>query len=343
MRIDDRITTDPCVLCDTVDRHVVEVVGRGSEPLTTVICDGCGLLSHHPLPEQSDLETFYEGRYRSAYKGVWRPKAKHSLRAQRSAALRAARLAPILRPGAMILDVGASSGEFVYMMQQLGFRASGIEPNQGYREYGIATYGIEVAARPLKTASFGRGVFDMITLNHVFEHLAEPEAVLEVLRHWLAPDGLLFIEVPNTEGVSKRRATLFHYAHVWNFTPLTLAGLLARGGFEPVEGEDLASTSLVLRPVAPRRFAVSDDTRCHSAQIRKQLAQDQSNAAYLRSGSPFRRRWSRLKRNVNEIATTMAHRSVRTMADSVLIATEIRSGPGARTAVNPARVPDRSD
>lgn len=348
MRIGDALTTAPCILCHETGRHVVATTGRGMTPLVTVICDGCGLVSHDPLPTADALEQFYGERYRMAYKGRWAPKPKHSLRAQRSAVLRAARLAPLIAPGARVLDIGASSGEFVYMMGQLGYSAIGIEPNAGYRTFGVETYGVDVTDRRLEPQAFGAGVFDLITLNHVFEHLADPVAVLQAISHWLTPGGLLFIEVPNIVGVAKQRANLFHFAHVWNFAPHTLTGLLATAGFQPLAGEKLDGTSLVFArtPKAATAPAGAGPARWRNPQLvaalRRQLDEDQSGTAYLASGAPFRRRWARLLRNIDEITTARRYPGPRAMADAVLGAATIdvgsqvapyRQGPPSRLAV----------
>lgn len=335
MQLGEVVSAEPCRLCGSADRTVVGTVGRGMTPLVTVLCHGCGLISHDPVPTSAELDAFYAERYRKSYKGGWTPKAKHSLRAQRSAALRVTRLAPLVAPGARVLDVGASSGEFVYMMQALGFRACGIEPNDGYRDFGVRTYGIDVDSRPLEPGSFGEGVFDLITLNHVFEHLADPPGALDCFRRWLAPGGLLFIEVPNTEGVRKQRANLFHYAHVWNFTPHTLVAMLGRGGFAVVEEPGGQTTSRVFAPGAPALAAADARAPEHAAALRRQLLEDQSAAAYLASGAPFERRWNRLRRNLDEALTTRRYRSVRAMADAVLAGVPASPGAGRMIAPHP--------
>ncbi len=333
MRIGDALTTAPCILCHETGRHVVATTGRGMTPLVTVICDGCGLVSHDPIPTIEELERFYGDRYRMAYKGRWAPKPKHSLRAQRSAVLRAARLAPLIAPGARVLDIGASSGEFVYMMGQLGFRATGIEPNAGYRAFGVEAYGVDITDCRLEPCAFGAGVFDLITLNHVFEHLGDPVAVLGAISHWLAPGGLLFIEVPNIVGVAKQRANLFHYAHIWNFAPHTLTGLLARAGFQPLPGEKLDGTSLVFArsPDSAGAQAGADPVHWRNpplvAALRRQLNEDQSGTAYLASGAPFRRRWARLLRNIDEITTARRYAAPRAMADAVLASAAMATAP----------------
>ncbi|TNE50389.1 MAG: class I SAM-dependent methyltransferase [Sphingomonadales bacterium] len=53
---------------------------------------------------------------------------------------------------------------------------------------------------PDDVAAMGwRQRFDLITLNHVIEHLAQPVGLLRQCREWLAPGGSIFLEVPNAE------------------------------------------------------------------------------------------------------------------------------------------------
>lgn len=318
MKLGDTITADPCMLCGEIERTVVGTVGRGLKPLTTVLCNGCGLVSHNPLPTKAELDAFYTSDYRKNYKGILKPKAKHSLRAQRSAALRAVRLKALIQPGSRVLDIGASSGEYVYMMGKLGFNACGVEPNDGYRHFGMVNYGIEVTNPKLEPEAFGAGIFDLITLNHVFEHLADPLDALTCFRRWLAPGGLLFIEVPNIEGVQKQRGNLFHYAHVWNFSPATLKATLSRAGFEPINSPQCNGTSLVFKASSNPALGHTESLSNLATKLRHQLLEDQSPVTYFVSGAPFRRRWQRLLRNLDEITTTSRFESLRQMADATL-------------------------
>lgn len=319
-KIGDRLEAAACVLCGDTHRIVVETVGRGPEPLTTVLCEGCGLVSHHPLPDAAEMAAFYAERYRKDYKGAWTPKRKHSLRALRGAARRAARLARLIPAGARVLDVGASSGEFTCAMARSGFQAEGIEPNRRYAAFGAETYGVAVAQGGIDDAAFEPGRFQLITLNHVFEHLCDPLGALAMLRRWLADDGYLFLEVPDLVASRKQRATMFHRAHIWNFGPETLIALCARAGFAPRPGEDLTQTSLVFVKAQPAAAHRAPDV---AARYLARLQKEQSPLGYLFSGAPFTRRWSRLKRNLEERRTLRAYACERAMADAVIAAAAI--------------------
>jgi 2-polyprenyl-3-methyl-5-hydroxy-6-metoxy-1,4-benzoquinol methylase len=309
---------------------VLATRGRGLEPLTTVVCGGCGLVSHHPLPDPAEVAAFYATRYRVAYKGGWEPKRKHALRALRGAVARAGRLAPLLPPGARVLDIGASSGEFTYVMQRAGFAARGIEPNLGYADFARRTYGVAVESGGMEEAGIAPGSLDLVTLNHVLEHLADPWDALRRIGGWLAPGGLLFIEVPNLAGVRKQASNTFHTAHIWNFTPETLALLAWQQGFAALTPGELTGTSMVLR----RRRAEDSPPVGADAGLAERLARQVATTGrplpYLLSGAPVTRRIARLRRNVEERIVCARHATVREMADAILAGAGTSAAPSAR-------------
>lgn len=330
MKIGERVKDKECLVCGDDRREIVATMGRGYAPLTTGICLGCGLVSHTPLPNAAEVHAFYAQKYRIDYKGGYEPKRKHSLRAVRGAVSRAKRLAAYLPPNGRVLDIGASSGEFVYAMTRTGFEAIGVEPNEGYAAFARRTYSVDIVNAPLEEAGFADGAFDLITLNHVFEHLVDPLAALALIRRWLKPSGALFIEVPNLEGVRKQVSNTFHYAHIWNFTPATLVALLKRAGFEPLPDQTIASTSLVFTKITRTDAVNAPSFDGAAARLINQMRDDQSLFGYVMSGAPFVRRWTRLQRNIDELRTVKRFASVRAMADAIIDKARIEAGVSER-------------
>lgn len=133
------------------------------------------------------------------------------------------------------LDIGSSSGEFVYLMHTLGFQAKGIEPHAGYASYARHMLGIEVNNVTLQQglASEAAGSLDLISMFHVLEHLPEPVSALRTIGEKLKPAGLLYIEVPNALRLCSPHYMFFR-ANTLYFTGKTLRNLLETAGFKIV-------------------------------------------------------------------------------------------------------------
>jgi len=76
-----------------------------------------------------------------------------------------------------LLDVGCGAGDLLARMQSLGWRVEGVEPDEaGARSARARLAG--VAVHTDLSCGPAPGSFDAVTLAHVFEHLADPQAVL---------------------------------------------------------------------------------------------------------------------------------------------------------------------
>ncbi|MCA3279408.1 MAG: class I SAM-dependent methyltransferase [Roseomonas sp.] len=325
MQTGQRFSAEACGLCDSMDREVLATRGRGHQPLTTAVCRGCGLVSHHPLPSAAEMAAFYAKEYRVAYKGGFEPKRKHSLRALRGAMSRARRLMPFLHRGGHILDIGASSGEFVYVMTRSGLDARGIEPNEAYADFARQSYGVAMQTGGFEQAAPEQASLDLVTMNHVLEHVADPWQALRRIHAWLAEDGVLFLEVPNLSATHKQVSNIFHRAHIWNFTPETLLLLAWQCGFVPMEGEDTRRTSVIFRKCRDGDAAPIGAGPALAESLVRQMETEAQPIAYLVSGKPFTRRWARLRRNIGEWLICRRHASVRDMADAL-----VHSSPAPR-------------
>src|SRR4029453_2312743 len=119
----------PCNLCGGSEVAVIGNLDRDGHALRTTICRRCGLVWSNPRPAEHYVRSYYSTQYRLDYKGRSSPSRRHIARSGRGALDRYRVLESYLKPGDRILDVGAGSGEVVYVLRQLGFDAAGLEPD----------------------------------------------------------------------------------------------------------------------------------------------------------------------------------------------------------------------
>lgn len=97
-----------------------------------------------------------------------------------------------VRPHSRILDVGCGSGKLLVDLWQAGFTdLTGVDP---FIESDLSFHPqVRVRKGTLIDTS---GLYDFIMLNHSFEHMAEPAAVLRELTRLLAPGGTIMLRIP---------------------------------------------------------------------------------------------------------------------------------------------------
>src|SRR2546421_3187127 len=163
-------------------------------------CRRCGLVFLNPrLPAEAAAAFYRESERVLAYftSGI-----KEKRDTGRGFAPFATRIERHLRPEQRdLFDFGCRAGAFLRLMRDRGFRVAGTEINPSAAEAARTRFGLEVITADADGAidrleREGRR-FDVVTLIHTFEHLAEPLRVLERLRAIVRQDGLLAINVPN--------------------------------------------------------------------------------------------------------------------------------------------------
>lgn len=293
--------TIPCNLCDSQDVALLSEKSRSGKPLRTVICKDCGLVWSDPRPHNADQ--FYREHYRIAYKNTYTPRLKHILRAGKVALSRLARIRPLLSSPKILLDVGSGGGEFAYLLASLGHRVTGIEPNRGYAEYAVTHYGVTAHIGRVQDSALPPGIFDVITIWHVLEHLEDPRAVLKRLHSWLKPDGVLIVEVPNVEATCQSPKSTFHEAHLYNFNVATLRRLATLTGFDEAShalSSDGGNLTMRLTrshsdPDIPYEAAIPGNCKRISAIVR-----DHRAWRHALTLTPYRRAYERLRRAIAE-------------------------------------------
>lgn len=143
-----------------------------------------------------------------------------------------------------LLDVGCGNGNFLHEMKGLGWRVCGVEPDNQSAEIAANKYNLDVFCGSLEDAVFGGRKFDVITLNHVIEHLEDPVSVLNRCRELLKDGGKVVLTAPNIESLGFDTFKRSWYAldvprHFFQFSMRTLRGCAKKAGFERVAAKTL--------------------------------------------------------------------------------------------------------
>ena len=107
-----------------------------------------------------------------------------------------------------ILDFGCGTGEFLYACKQSGWVINGIELEKTARDQAESI--IERTIYRSLTNIPEENQFDAITLWHVLEHISDLNNFLKTLKKNLAPNGTLFVAVPNNKSWDA-----IHYKKYW--------------------------------------------------------------------------------------------------------------------------------
>jgi SAM-dependent methyltransferase len=147
------------------------------------------------------------------------------------------RVETLLKPG-RLLDIGCAIGTELIAARDRGWGATGIELAATSVELARKA-GLDVRSQELTQTRFPDKYFDLITMNHVLEHVAHTPAFMTEVRRILSNEGLLFISLPNVLAWKFyfRRgsyAWTFHHDHYIHFSVATLPRFLRRYGFENV-------------------------------------------------------------------------------------------------------------
>ncbi len=296
----------PCNLCGTSIVKTLSTKGRRNESLRTVICLNCGLVWSDPLP--FNPREFYENEYRMNYKGTYKPKLKHIVRAGKVALFRYEYIRKRIPQGSAILDVGSGGGEFSYLLKKRGFKIKGIEPNLGYADYSIDEYGLDVQKSFIQDANLAKESFDVITIWHVLEHTENPARVLDTLYEALKPGGVIIIEVPNIEAVCQSPSSTFHFAHIFNFNDRTLQLMTKKSGFSLLsmeiskDGGNL--TFIMQKPIEHTNHISFPISQSENADRIMRIIEQHTLSRYWCSHYPYTRMFRRIIKMIMEKIST---------------------------------------
>lgn len=136
------------------------------------------------------------------------------------------------------LDVGCGSGDRLAVLEEAGFKPSGVEMG-GAVEAAMASGRWGITRGTVFSAEFAPERFTAVTFYNVIEHIHAPVEALRRARGWLKPDGALVVQLPNRRCWQSRLFGLRWAAadvprDLYYFDTATLRSAIEQAGFEVI-------------------------------------------------------------------------------------------------------------
>jgi len=224
-----------CPVCGCRDGEVltrVELTPVEAERLPSAfdvcLCTECLFCFDDLNVTQTDFDAYYasSGKYAQSNTGGSGGSANVDLKRWANVLYA---LGPWISQTSRIVDVGCGKGGLLAALRAQGFHhVAGIEPSDGCREH-LATQGF-TAYRSVSECLRDEQPFDCVVCSQVLEHVFALDAFLADLGRLLAPDGVLYIEVPDAAGYAGLFHAPFYYfdrEHINHFTRISLSNLVA--------------------------------------------------------------------------------------------------------------------
>ena len=208
-----------------------------------------GAVSVNPLPSNEELATYYESKYWQAPDRTHTEDYSYDERNYLSLQSKVIEsLVPLEDFNA--LDVGCGEGFLLKHLLDSGHHTIGLDMN----DWAINKFNPSAAPHLVKGNVFESldtfivksQKFDVIFLKHIFEHLPNPEELLQKLKQVLADPGFLVISVPNDfsdlqkamrdQSFYQDKYFVSYPDHLHYFTRESLIKLLSSKGYSFIDG-----------------------------------------------------------------------------------------------------------
>jgi SAM-dependent methyltransferase len=201
-----------------------------------VACEACGFVFADTVVEQATYDLFYAKRskYEDASTSTGSGQSASDATRLRDVAEAISRQASSAK--ARILDLGCANGGLLAALRSEGFsNLTGVDPSEACANAVRSHYGIDAVAASLYTLP-DLGLFDIITLSHVLEHLEDLRGATRSFARLLRPGGFVYIEVPDASRYSECLIAPFqdfNTEHINHFSHRSLRRLMAEVGMVP--------------------------------------------------------------------------------------------------------------
>ena len=235
-----------CYLCgaDEYQRHEIVEEDMTGLPgrFQFVRCRRCRLVYQCPRVSITDIHNYYDDEY-LAYRrrqnwGLFTPIVRYAMQAIDRKKMQIIQPHIQLTSESTVLDIGCAIGSFLDLVHQLfGSQVTGID----FKDLSqiLANPIIDFRCGLAYEVELERNFYDLVTMWHFLEHDYDPLRSLRTAHEALKPDGVLVVEVPRLDSISRflfgaRWPGYQAPQHTLILDRNRLLQLVAKAGFHPI-------------------------------------------------------------------------------------------------------------
>lgn len=161
-------------------------------------CEDCKLLFTNPCPAPDKIGNYYKSEdylshneeKKSLFAKIYNKVKKINIKNKFKIAVSNQQSA------ISILDIGCGVGDFLLYAKEMGCNVTGIEPSEDARKIAEKKLECKISS-PEELQNIPDNSFDIITMWHVLEHVADLKTEIHHLQRILKKDGRLVLALPN--------------------------------------------------------------------------------------------------------------------------------------------------
>jgi 2-polyprenyl-3-methyl-5-hydroxy-6-metoxy-1,4-benzoquinol methylase len=235
----------PCPICASTSAHRLHHQRFALSPdhplpaaFDIVECVTCGFVYSDTTANAAAYDRYYADFSKYADQGTSTGGGGDTLDHVRIEATAAEIARHIPDLSARIVDIGCANGGVLGALHARGYsRLLGVDPSPECVANAARLFGIPAQQGWLGAMPSLDGPADFVILSHVLEHVLDLADSIRRTRALLAPDGLVYVEVPDATRYDDCLVAPFqdfNTEHINHFNSASLANLMAAQGFEMV-------------------------------------------------------------------------------------------------------------
>ena len=197
-----------------------------------VRCNTCGLVRSDPVVDANVLKSLYQ------QSSFTYSQDTPNLRRTYGRYLRKTEKYRISKDH--LLEIGCGNGFFLEEAQEQGFReVTGVEPSRNAIDQANPAIRSKIICDMLRPGLLPTNTFSAICMFQTFDHVSEPNMLLEECVRLLRPGGVILCLNHNVEAVSSRvlkeKSPIIDIEHTYLYSPKTMRRLFENHGFRVLE------------------------------------------------------------------------------------------------------------